>query len=134
VDGPGGIAGIGSLKKDDPVRYGSLVHPGDSYSYDIYSQAAAALRHPDGVSPLGGLRPRTLLAAGESQSAFRMVTYVDPVDPLARVYDGFFIHSRFDAGAPISGGPGGDVPAPTRIRTDLRVPVLVFESETGTVV
>lgn len=41
------------LKSYDPVRYGPLVHPGDSYCYDIYSQAAQAIRHPMGVNPLG---------------------------------------------------------------------------------
>ena len=131
VDGPAvGIAGLAPLKKTDPVRYASLVHPGDRYSYDIFSQAGQAIRHPDGTNPLAGLRPRKLLAAGESQSAFRMVTYVNAVDPLARVYDGFLVHSRFASGAPIFDGPGGDVPAPSHVRTDLRVPVLVFESET----
>ena len=27
------------LKHADPERYGTLVHPGDSYSYDMYRQA-----------------------------------------------------------------------------------------------
>jgi hypothetical protein len=130
IDGPAGIAGLAPLKKSDPVRYASLVHPGDSYSYDIYSQAGEAVRHPDGANLLAGLHPRKLLAAGESQSAFRLVTYINAVDPLARVYDGFFVHSRFQLGSPIFNGRGGDVPSPSRIRTDLRVPVLVFESET----
>lgn len=130
VDGPGGIAGLAPLKKSDPERYGSLVHPGDVYSYDIFSQAGQAVRRPAGLKLLGDLRPRRVLAAGESQSAFRLVTYVNAVDPIARLYDGFLIHSRFDSGAPISNGPAGAVPSPSRIRTDLRVPVLVFQSET----
>src|SRR5437773_1214875 len=29
----------GGLRASDPDRYGSLVHPGDNYSYDIFSQA-----------------------------------------------------------------------------------------------
>src|SRR3954462_7360028 len=32
-----------ALKQYDPVRYGSLSHPGDDYSFDIFSQAAAAV-------------------------------------------------------------------------------------------
>ena len=52
-------AGVNSprsgLKDWDKTRYGSLVHPGDAYSYDIFSQAANALRHPAGVNVLGGL-------------------------------------------------------------------------------
>src|SRR4029453_2253355 len=31
-----------ALKQWDPERYGDLVHPGDQYSYDMYSQAAQA--------------------------------------------------------------------------------------------
>src|SRR6185295_10914367 len=34
------------LKAWDAKRYESLAHPGDAYSYDIFSQAAQALRHP----------------------------------------------------------------------------------------
>ena len=41
------------LKAWDPTRYAALVHPGDAYAYDIYSQAAQALRHPVGENPLG---------------------------------------------------------------------------------
>lgn len=51
-DSPAGVEGAGSvvgltpmpLKEIDPQRYGSLVHSGDSFSYDIYSQATQAIR------------------------------------------------------------------------------------------
>ena len=36
--------GAGALKQTDPARYGSLDHPGDSYSYSIYQQAGQAIR------------------------------------------------------------------------------------------
>ncbi len=130
IDGPGGVAGLAPLKKSDPARYGSLVHPGDSYSYDIFSQAGQAVRSPVGLPPLGALRPRRVLAAGESQSAFRLVTYVNAVDPLARLYDGFLVHSRFAIASGISEDAAGQVPSPAKFRTDLRVPLLVFETET----
>jgi hypothetical protein len=46
------------LVQADPQRYGSLKHPGDSYSYDMYSQAVCALRHPSGpLKPFGSLTP-----------------------------------------------------------------------------
>src|SRR5205823_4328937 len=35
-----------SLKAWDPVRYGSLSHPGDAYAYDILTQVAQVIRHP----------------------------------------------------------------------------------------
>ena len=44
-------------------------------------------------------------AIGESQSAAFLTTYVNAVDPLARVYDGFFVHSRFGSSASLEGTP-----------------------------
>ncbi len=127
-----GAAATGGIKAADPDRYGTLEHPGDSFSYDIYSQVGQALRQPSAVDPLGGLRPKRVIAVGESQSAFRMVTYVDAIHPVARVYDGFLIHSRGGSAAALSQDPQPkvDLPTPIRIRTDLDVPVLTFETET----
>jgi len=94
--------GLNALKgpapQGDPVRYESLTHPGDSYSYDMFSQAGQAIRN-DATLLLGGLRTERLLAVGESQSAGRLVTYIDAVHPLAQVYDGFLVHSRGAGGA-----------------------------------
>ena len=108
-----------------------LTHPGDSYSYDMFSQAGQAIRdHADLV--LGGLQPDRLIAAGESQSAGRLVTYIDAVHPLVGVYDAFLVHSRGAGGAALSQAPLPVVstPLPTLIRGDLDVPVLVFNTET----
>jgi hypothetical protein len=118
--------------KDDQGRYGTLDHPGDSYSYDIYSQVAEAIRHPTGTNLLGNRRykVRTMIGDGESQSAFRMVTYINAVQPQTGMFDGFFVHSRFAVGAPVSEGGAGAIPNPTFIRTDGKEPVLVLESET----
>jgi hypothetical protein len=123
--------GVNTAKAMDPVRYADLSHPGDSYSYDIFSQAGQAVR--DSASTvLGGLRPRTVLGVGESQSAFRLTTYVDAVQPLVNVYDGILLESRAGFAAPLSQAPQADVPTPSVVltRTDLRIPVLTFETET----
>ncbi|MEW6271454.1 MAG: alpha/beta hydrolase domain-containing protein [Thermodesulfobacteriota bacterium] len=95
--GAEGLAGRG-LKGLDPARYGSLAHPGDGFSFDIFTQAARALRAGDG---LGGLRPDVVLAAGESQSAIALVTYYDGVQPLTGAFDGFLVHSRASVGLPL---------------------------------
>ncbi len=64
-----------ALKVADPERYASLDIPSDSYSYDIFTQVSAAVRADDnGI--LGDLVADTLLAAGESQSASRLLTWV----------------------------------------------------------
>jgi hypothetical protein len=72
-----------------------------------------------------------MIADGESQSAGRMVTYVNAIHPVAQVFNGFFIHSRSAAGAGLFAGGGGAVPSPSKIRSDVP-PVLVFETETDT--
>ncbi len=121
-----------SLKGINPDRYGSLDHPGDSFSYDIFSQAGQAIRSPLDINPLGALRPATVIAVGESQSAFRLTTYVNAVHPLARLYDGFLIHSRGGGSAALAQSPLTVItpPAVVQVRNDLDVPVLTYQTET----
>ena len=113
------LVGVNALKAWSPARYGSLdVTQGgaitdDSLDYDIFSQAAAALRHPGSVDMLGGLIPSRVIGIGESQSAIRMVPYVNSVDPLTPVYDGFLLLSAI----------GGQV------RPDVRVPTFKISTE-----
>lgn len=127
---------IASLKMSDPKRYAPLGHPGDSFSYDIFSQAGEAIRNRMGGRLFRGLEVRCVLAAGQSQSAFRLVTYVNAVDPVARVFDGFLVHSRGASGAPLSEPPNPEIPVPSvaQIRGDARVPVLTIVSETDLMV
>jgi hypothetical protein len=123
--------GVDAARSTDPSEYASLSHPGDSFSYDMFSQAGQAVRD-HAATILGGLHPRKLIAAGESQSAIRLMTYIDAVQPVANVYDGFLVHSQFGTGAPLSQSPqpSYSTPTPTTIRSDLRVPVFEFETET----
>ncbi len=132
--GTGGPGDALALKTADPERYGSLDHPGDNYSYDMFSQAGAAVREQADVV-LGGLTPKRILAIGESQSAFRLTTYVNAIQPISHVFDGYLIHSRAAAGAPLSGKGDHAVtaPDPTFIRTDLDVPVFVLSTESDLV-
>ena len=134
VVAPGGegIAGKG-LKAIDPARYGSLAHPGDGFSFDIFTQVARALR--DGGPVLGKVHPKQIIAAGESQSAIAMVTYYDGVQPLTRAFDGFLVHSRASVGLPLVGPgqyadlSGGLTSNPVLLRTDLDAPVLELQTE-----
>ncbi|MFT4520187.1 MAG: hypothetical protein ACI9JM_002587 [Halioglobus sp.] len=123
------------LKAVDPVRYGSLNHPGDSFSYDIFSQAAQSIRNPSGIDPLDGLVVENVIAYGESQSASRLTTYVNALHPLYNTFDGYMIHSRGDGSAFLAQEPLVSIPAPPSplIRTDLNVPVMTFETETDVV-
>ena len=124
-----------SLKTQNPQRYAALHHPGDAYAYDVFSQAGRLVRAGD---VLGALRPETIVAVGESQSALFLTTYVNVVDPLAGVYDGFLVHSRFGPAAPLDGSSvfddaGSAEPAAVPFIDDLRVPVLTVITETDLV-
>lgn len=120
------------LKQYDPERYGSLSHPGDAYSFDIYTRAAQILRGAGDMDVLDGLQPERLIAYGESQSAMRLVSYVNGVHPLVHAFDGFFIHSRSASGVPFGSEAGFALGggAPARIRDDLEEPVFQFQTET----
>lgn len=128
-----GVPGMLPVKQADPARYASLAHPGDGFAFDIYGQAALAAR-----DALADLKPTRMIAIGESQSAGFLVTYVNAVDPVARIFDGFLIHSRFRSAAPIDGRylpslqamSAEAVVASVPIRADARVPVLMFITET----
>ena len=123
--------GLNAAKAGNPARYSTLHHPGDSYSYDIFTQVGQAVRD-QAATVLGGLHPHIVLASGESQSAFRLTTYINAVQPLVHAYDGFLVHSRFGTGSMLSQSPlaNVNVPSPTFTRRDLDVPVLVVQMET----
>lgn len=123
------------LKAVDPARYAELSHPGDAYSYDLFLQVAQALRAPGEVDPLEGLAAQRIIAMGESQSAGRLLTFINALHPLYNPYDGYMVHSRGDGSPPLSQPPEPlvETPASVLIREDLNVPVLNFQTETDVV-
>jgi Alpha/beta hydrolase domain len=111
--------GVNQLRGWSPTRYGSLEVTGngafttDQLSYDIFAQAAQALRSPGAVDPLAGLEVERVLAIGASQSASRMTIYYNVVLPQEQpVFDGY----AFIVGT-----------APTRVGTE---PIIQVLSET----
>jgi hypothetical protein len=128
---PGDVAGAG-LKAIDSARYGSLEHPGDGFSFDVFTQVARAVRNG---AALDGMKPQRIIAAGESQSAFALVTYYNGVQPLTGAFDGFFVHSRGAAGLPLApldeavGIANALSGTPTIFRTDEGAPVLDLQTE-----
>ena len=134
VNVPGAEAADGKgLKGIDPTRYGSLQHPGDGYAFDIFTQVARALRTGAG---LNGMQPKRVIAAGESQSAFALVTYYDGVQPLTHAFDGFFVHSRGASGLALATpGKGADIAGAiggmaSIFRIDQDAPILDIQTET----
>ena len=119
--------GVERAKTWSPQRYGDLsvdvdkcgpsgtsLCPGDPPSYDIYAQAAQALKANIGGAnaPMPGLRVKDAIAIGQSQSAARLAIYYNTIQPLHNVFDGFAFWDR-------SG----------QLRSDLTVPAVSVESE-----
>lgn len=131
-----GIEGGGAfplhVKAIDAERYGALFHPGDSFSYDIFSQAAQAVRSPVGIDPLEGLQVERMIAVGQSQSASRLMTYVNAVHPTLDLFDAYLIHSRGDGSSSLSQAPQADISTPESVlvREDIDVPVIIVQAET----
>jgi Alpha/beta hydrolase domain len=130
IEGGAPAVGVGAargLRDADPQRYGALSHPGDAFCLDLYSQVARALA--------GRVGSERTLAIGESQSACALTSYVNGVHQSAAVFDGFLIHSRPGGALPLTGvGVAASIVdaitgPPTRIRTDLDIPVLVVQTE-----
>lgn len=140
----GGIDGNGinyvglalPLKALNPIRYESLLHPGDKYAYDIFSHAAELALNPlADIKPLGNLAVERVIASGQSQSADFLLTYVNAIAPQKKLFDGYFIHSRLHGSAglsPQATGPYIDFSArqPVQVRDDLDVPVMMVQTET----
>lgn len=137
IDGGGWqlLGGTIPIKAVNPVRYSSLLHPGDKYSYDIFTQAAKTVVQPGSINPLGDLNVQYAIAVGESQSADFMLTYVNAIAPIENVFDGYFIHSRFHGSAdfaPTSLTAASEYasrPDAVHVRDDLNVPVMMLQTE-----
>jgi hypothetical protein len=134
------------LKAWDPERYGKLIHPGDSHSYDIFAHGVHAVgpnRDRDGIDPMGGLDVRRVIAVGSSQSAGRLVTYANAVAPQGHELDGIlatlfvggaytFTDIPVDASNLLTATPeelAAILGSPTGLRTDRDLPFFLINTE-----
>ena len=125
-----GGAASGGIVANDPERYGSLTHPGDEFSYDIFTQAGIVGTGQADVNPLEGLEVERVIGMGESQSASRLVSYTNGIHPQTRVFSGFLIHSRGASGSGFGSDRRAGVPRSVITRTDIDVPVMTVETDT----
>jgi hypothetical protein len=119
-------AGVERLRTWSPKRYGDLsvdvnacgasatdLCTDDPLSFDILTQVSKALKHNRGHDrPLPGLHVDNVIATGQSQSASRLTTYYNTIQPLHGFFDGFVYWDR-------SG----------QLRSDLPVPAVSVNSE-----
>ncbi|GAA2206525.1 alpha/beta hydrolase domain-containing protein [Nonomuraea monospora] len=120
--------GVNQLRQWSLARYGTLDVTGggrfttDQLSYDVFSQAAQAIRASARPALLGRLRADTVLAVGASQSAGRLTVYYDSVLPhLESVFDGY---GQIVGPAPTRAGaePVFQVLSETDVRSPARPP------------
>jgi hypothetical protein len=121
-------AGMSDLETWDPTRYGALGDNNDGQSYDIFTQAAQAVT-TDAATLLGGLTPRRVIGAGDSQSAFRLDTYVNAIQPLTHAFNGFLAVGRAVTAAPLGNGLISTSPFPALIRTDNTTPFIQLNTQ-----
>lgn len=99
--------------KLDPCFMGAPDCIGDPLSWDVMTQVTQALVANEGAdAPLAELNIDNVIATGQSQSAARLTTYYNTIQPLANVFDGFVFWDR--AG---------------ELRSDLDVPGISVNSE-----
>ena len=125
--------GMNDLKTWDPVRYGSLGDSSDLQSYDIYTQAAEAAKD-ESATLLGGLSVKHVIAAGDSESAFRVVTYENAIQPVTHAFDAFMTVGRAVDAAPLGNGLIAASPFPAHIRTDNTAPTIQFYTQGDVVI
>jgi len=121
-------AGLQDLVAWDSARYGSLGDSSDLQSYDIFTQAAKAVV-ADSATILGGLTPKRLIGTGDSQSAFRIDTYVNAIQPVTHEFNGFMAVGRAVTAAPIGSGLISISPFPALIRTNNTAPFLQINTQ-----
>lgn len=145
-----GVQGLPPMRRGlahwDPGRYKSLEIPNDDLSFDIFTQAALAVgpeRRHRGVDPMAGLPVRTLVGEGSSQSAGRLATYANALQPMEPVFDAFLLLLYFGTATPLDLGDtvvnlaDGSyeerrrqlLRGAHRIRDDAATPVMIVNSE-----
>jgi hypothetical protein len=120
--------GMKDLAAWDPKRYGTLGDSSDAQSYEIYTQAAQAVR-ANSATLLGGLTPKNIIGMGDSQSAFRVDTYVNAFQPITHAFNAFIAVGRAAAAAPVGNGLIATSPFPARIRTNNTAPFIQMNTQ-----
>lgn len=77
-------------EKLEPCFLNAPSCPGDVLSWDIMTQVSQALLNNSADdAPLAGLTIENIIATGQSQSAGRLTTYYNTIQPLTGLFDGF---------------------------------------------
>lgn len=124
------------LKAWSPKRYADLTVPAlarqasslvanakDGGMFDIFGQALQAIRSDPKV--LGGLQPRSVVGTGTSQSALYLYAYVESLDQVHKLADGYLITAASTSTLGVNGPGSVNLPV-----VGARVPVMWLDTET----
>jgi hypothetical protein len=140
---------VAALQKFDPARYAALSwadpKPGSCAGpalnstsategglvWDIFSQVAAALKSHGRNNPLHGFDVQKVYVTGCSQSGSYLIRYINAINPLAHVYDGFLVGAAAGGPKPLS-KCGAAIPADDsrNIIRPTAVPVISIHTQT----
>jgi len=95
----------------------------DGGMFDIYGQALQAIRSDPKV--LGGLEPRTVVGTGTSQSALYLYAYLETLDHVHKLTNGFLITAASTSTLGVNGPGSVNLPV-----AGARVPVMWLDTET----
>ncbi len=107
----------------------------DGYAWvGVGAQVAQAIRGGLANAAPGTRRIEHVLATGRSQSAFRLVTYINAFHTGTKLFDGYLVHSRGSNAAglhadALARDAEAPIPPGAHSRTDLDVPVLDLQAE-----
>lgn len=150
---------IAGLKKFNPARYAALswanpdpsqnattcpvlqsIVGGASYAtedgllWDVLSQTASLVRSRSPDNPLHGYAVRAVLAAGYSQSAIDLVSYINAITPRISggpIFDGYLVGSGFGIQAPLNQcSPAPAAGDPRNILRSRNAPIIATQSQT----
>jgi hypothetical protein len=116
-----------ALQKMNPARYAQAHIADNDMSFDVFSDAAQAVRQAAAQWGTPQAKPAKLLAFGYSKSASYLFTYMNAFQPLNHAFDGYYMRGATPAAIQVN-DYGLNIIAP-KIRTDLDVPLMQVQTE-----
>jgi hypothetical protein len=120
-------ASVKSLKKIKPERYAQAVMADGDMAFDVYTDAALAIRQAASQWGVSGSPAVHLLGLGYSKSASYIFSYINAFQPLSRAFDGFYMRGATPAAIRVNDWGLNYVIPP--IRSDVGVPLMQVQTE-----
>ena len=120
-------ASVNALQKENPERYAQAQVGDSDYAFDIYTQAATAIRQSASQWGSKATPPVRLLGMAYSKSASYLFTYMNAFQPVNQAFDGYYMRGATPAAIQVNGWHI-NILMPS-VRTDLNVPLMQIQTE-----